>query len=867
MDALLQQVGDQQRQPDRRVDKALGHLRVLVELPPRLALLERAAAEASPLRHVDRDLGRVHVRVLRVPHDLLDHLDLRDVVLRSSSADVEDAGPRRLQLDLGDLVVVFDRVDRDGRLLGLQPIVMVLREGDADGRIVEGGHEVRDALSIAGADEGVRVLGGDLPHLPEEFPRAVWPHLEAVREVRDLVVAFSEEGLVREGIVDAVEEMLPEDDIIRLRRGRIVAVAVGLVVIVIGDRARRHDDVDEAELHHVAHDLAQAAGCEGSRAAEEHGAFRVRHRVLEDGGTEAQGPGLERDPLVSIHEVGDGRRFLEVQVLDRDRGQLRLRGLVHRHGPAQCGHPPKGFGSSGFLLAFDRFRDGPGLLLRPRADRVLVAVEEHVEVGLLPLDVLYPLHDVLEGDRLVVRVDPYDNPFLALRPHGPPLFGSPQDTVRFVPAYKDSSGVRPRVAERTSRPSSLALDCCMIMPSSRLNTLGTASDGDRILHVGRVREASGGAAPMAVKPADSTVAQQVCRVCGGEVNPHGECVVCGTKQDAPTTTDKGLPSWLKNESGEASTWLSAPGTGDSRDEALRKWLSGEDTAFQDWIGVPTTSGGGLAARVTSDRMSDDKVRELRSKAMEVGGMRAELESMRATLNGELSNFRQGKFDPVKYIEEIATLSKQLKTEIGNRKELDQDYLAKEEQFKKRIISLEGDVNRYKIEDKVRAQAQAFEGKPKTELGGALTKKEHDVLQRERTLLLREQDLQRLQDDLEAKEDEIKKVKEPLAYKEEELLRREEDMLYREKLVQAERRKVEEAKAQGGSTEELDMKARLEELKSQINQKEEEVRTKEKYLQQKMEELRMREQGLIREDIAAREQELPIGGEQQKVTRA
>src|SRR5437016_7554497 len=155
---------------------------------------------------------------------------------------------------------------------------------------------------------------------------------------------------------------------------------------------------------------------------------------------------------------------------------------------------------------------------------------------------------------------------------------------------------------------------------------------------------------MALKPADGTVAQQVCRVCGGEVNPHGECVVCGTKQDAPAMADKGLPSWLKTESGEATTWLNAPGTGDSRDEALRKWLSGEDTAFQDWIGVPTTSGGALTARATPDRMSDDKVRELRSKAMEVDGMRAELESMRATLNRELSNFRQGKFDPVKYIE-------------------------------------------------------------------------------------------------------------------------------------------------------------------------------------------------------------------------
>jgi KaiC/GvpD/RAD55 family RecA-like ATPase len=115
-----------------------------------------------------------------------------------------------------------------------------------------------------------------------------------------------------------------------------------------------------------------------------------------------------------------------------------------------------------------------------------------------------------------------------------------------------------------------------------------------------------------------------------------------------------------------------------------------------------------------------------------------------------------------------------------------------------------------------------------------------------------------------KEDEIKKIKEPLTYKEEELLRREEDLLYREKVIQAERRKVEDAKAQGGSTEELDMKSRLEELKGQINQKEEEVRSKEKYLQQKMEELRLREQGLIAEDIEARDQELQIEVKQQKV---
>src|SRR5947199_1473682 len=198
------------------------------------------------------------------------------------------------------------------------------------------------------------------------------------------------------------------------------------------------------------------------------------------------------------------------------------------------------------------------------------------------------------------------------------------------------------------------------------------------------------------------------------------------------------------------------------------------------------------------------------------------------------------------------------------REMAEDYLAKEEEFKKRIIGLEQEVGKYKIEDKVRAEAKAFEGKPKSEVQAAFSRKEQEVLHKEKMVLMREQELQRLQADLQVKEDEIKKVKEPLTYKEEELLRREEDLMYREEVLQAEHRKVEEAKAQGGSVEELDLKSRLEELKSTITTKEEEVRTKERYLQQKMEELRLREQGLISEDIEARDKDLQVEVKQQKV---
>ena len=497
---------------------------------------------------------------------------------------------------------------------------------------------------------------------------------------------------------------------------------------------------------------------------------------------------------------------------------------------------------------------------------------------------------------------------------------------------------------------------------------------------------------MAVKPAEATVSQ-ACRVCGGEVNPHRECVVCGTKQNEPAARpdDKGTSPWPNADAtGGMGAWLSVvPSGGDSRDDALRKWLAGEDTAFQEWIGVPMTTGAAKGPRTSGDRISDDKMRELRTKALEVDGIRAELEAMRTTLNRELSTFRQGKFDPVKHIEETANLSRQLQTEIAKRRELEreiehikkgsiavikyvktqqlkaaaaspemkkrldqdatarqaletqaaelrsvneqlrqhlesgfsklkpdqqelkkrelelaerdaalrakeaaltssrsdeggapseelkrrleeelremeQQYLTKEETFKKRIIALEEQVGRFKIEEKVRAEARAFEGKSESEISSAFSKKEQEVLQQERSILLRKQDLQRLQEELQVKEDEIKKEKEPLAYKEEELLRREEDLLYREKLIQAERRKVEEAKAQGGTTEELGLKSRLEGLKDQINQKEEEVRSKEKYLQQKMEELRMRERGFIEDDIEAREQELQIEVKHQKV---
>ncbi|TLZ54544.1 MAG: hypothetical protein E6K17_07755 [Methanobacteriota archaeon] len=195
---------------------------------------------------------------------------------------------------------------------------------------------------------------------------------------------------------------------------------------------------------------------------------------------------------------------------------------------------------------------------------------------------------------------------------------------------------------------------------------------------------------------------------------------------------------------------------------------------------------------------------------------------------------------------------------------EQESIKKEDELKKRIILLEEDVNKFKIEDKLRSEAAQLKGKPKVEVDAIMARKEQELQAKERSVLLREAEIQRLKEELVGKEDEMKRLKEPLGYKEEELLRREEDLVYRERLLQAERQKVDHAKALGGGAGELELKERLDILKAEIAQKEEEVRSKEKYLKAKMEELRLREQGLIEEEIEAREEERQLEVKQEKV---
>jgi len=208
-------------------------------------------------------------------------------------------------------------------------------------------------------------------------------------------------------------------------------------------------------------------------------------------------------------------------------------------------------------------------------------------------------------------------------------------------------------------------------------------------------------------------------------------------------------------------------------------------------------------------------------------------------------------------------------ELRNRfeaelQEKEAEYLKREDNLKKRIIELEEEVQKAKIDEKLEKEALERRGKSEGEISKDLMEKERLLASKEKSITLRESEIERLKEELKYKTDEIKKLKEPLAYKEDELLRREEDMLYREKLLMAEKRKLEEAKKEGGGMREVELKKRLEELQSKISEKEAEIIKKEKYLHAKAEELRVREQGLIEEEIEAREEERALELQVEKI---
>jgi len=246
---------------------------------------------------------------------------------------------------------------------------------------------------------------------------------------------------------------------------------------------------------------------------------------------------------------------------------------------------------------------------------------------------------------------------------------------------------------------------------------------------------------------------------------------------------------------------------------------------------------------------EKKIEELPPDAKELEKKRLELLEKEAKLREQEERMKS--LENISASESSAELENKLAAELRQKEE---DFLSRENELKKQILELQKEIEEYKIELKQMKEANELAGSDKGEIDKELARRLKEIQIKEKAITLREEEIKQLKAELKIKDDEIKKLKEAVDYKDQELLRREEDLLYREKLLMEEKRRFEEAAKEGGSLEEMELKKKLEHLQEQINQKEEEIKAREKYLNAKMEELRLREQGIIEDEIEAREEE-------------
>ncbi len=301
---------------------------------------------------------------------------------------------------------------------------------------------------------------------------------------------------------------------------------------------------------------------------------------------------------------------------------------------------------------------------------------------------------------------------------------------------------------------------------------------------------------------------------------------------------------------------------------MSKWLDGdgEGSALLTWLG----EGGDL---VPEDELADLKERLSRYEK-ELAAVRALLanegagsaeERVRSLLEERDRLRSEPRASGTTDGDDVESREKELLEKYhAELKEKDGQWKHQESEMMSRIAALEKDLSKVRIELKLKDDELSVLRTGGGTVSTDLLKKLENLQAKEREFLTLKHEADELRIRVREREEEMDRIREAITYKEDELIRREEDLMYREKVYTAERSKLEEMKRETGGLEEAELMKKLEALKAEVANKEDELRSKERYVLAKQEELRLREQGLIEDEITYREKERALELQEKKV---
>lgn len=183
-------------------------------------------------------------------------------------------------------------------------------------------------------------------------------------------------------------------------------------------------------------------------------------------------------------------------------------------------------------------------------------------------------------------------------------------------------------------------------------------------------------------------------------------------------------------------------------------------------------------------------------------------------------------------------------------EREHEYIDRESELRRRIVSLEGDVRNLRAEgDRARDREELLQ-RERGPIAPEVASRLEEVTARERDLVTRENELRTRFEDIRINAEEGERRKSQLEFKERELAAYESQVQTRKQAVELEARRVEEMRreiAQGNSSLGTAEARRLEDTRHEISMRETELKARESLLNERMQELeRMGAQAAVAE---------------------
>jgi KaiC/GvpD/RAD55 family RecA-like ATPase len=198
------------------------------------------------------------------------------------------------------------------------------------------------------------------------------------------------------------------------------------------------------------------------------------------------------------------------------------------------------------------------------------------------------------------------------------------------------------------------------------------------------------------------------------------------------------------------------------------------------------------------------------------------------------------------------LESQLRAEAQAR---EQAYVERESELRRRIVQLEGDLRALRAEGDVREERAALIAKG-SELPQEITERLKYLEGRERELVVRENELRTKFEEIRISSEEIERRRGPLQFKENELAGWERQLQTTKQALELEARRIEAGRAEiessGGGVRPEDLK-KLEDLRSDLAKREQELIARETFLRQQMQEI----EGLQRQAAANQAEEMHL----------